>query len=200
MFGLRLSAWLNLIQLAALVGGGVWALFIYRMSRRAEVKIAIEHRTRLVRDFLPKTSLLIVEVRLSNTSDVLWRHQDAVATLFDARKLSTSGHVRLVPFSEADPFLPVYGITSEDPPAIAAGETFRYFEGQEISLEPGEQVRSALAFPLETEKLGLMAMKITFSGTQRTRSSEPYEWATFFYVDAEGVEGEENAPDKITTG
>jgi hypothetical protein len=185
MLGLRLSQWLDVIRLAALIGGGLWALFIYRTSRRGEVKLAIEHRTRLLRDFLPDRSLLVVGIRLSNTSDVLWRCEDAVATLFDARKLSASGDVRLVPFSEADPFLPVYGSIAEDPADISAGDTFWYYEGQEISLEPGEQVESEVAFPLDNDKLGLMAMKVWFSGRQRNRSNRPYEWATFFYVEPE---------------
>jgi hypothetical protein len=79
--------------------------------------------------------------------------------------------------------MPVYGITPEDPIAVSTGDTLRYFEGQEIILEPGEQVESELAFPLETSKLGLRAVKVRFRGRQRKRSNKPYEWATFFYVD-----------------
>lgn len=200
MIHLEVSEWLRIIELVALVGGGVWALFIYRSSRRGEVKIAIEHTARLLRDFLPDKSLLLVTVRLRNTSAVLWRLADAAVTLFDARKLSPNGHVRLVGFSEADPFLSVYGVTSENPIALSTGDTFRYFEGQEITLEPGEQVESELAFPLETSKLGLMAVKVWFSGRQRKRSNKPYEWATFFYVDPETTEADRRQRRQLDRG
>ena len=194
MFGLALSQWLDIVQLAALIGGGVWALFIYRTSRRGQVKVAIEYSTRLLPDFEPGKSLLLVRISLSNTSDVLWRYENAEVTVFDASKISESGAVRMVPFGQSDPFRPVYGVTSEDAAAIAAGQTFSYFEGQEISLEPGEHVQSELAFTLDNDKLGLMAVKAWFSGRQRNRSNRPYEWATFFYVDPnEVLESRENS-------
>ena len=180
---LDVSEWLWLIQSSALVAGGLWALFVYRSSRRAEAQVAIEHSARLVHEFLPHKSLLLVTVRLRNTSAVLWRFADAAVTLFDARKLSTDGSVRLVGFSEADPFLPVYGVMPDDPRSLFGGEPFAYFDGQQITLEPGEQVESELAFPLDTGKLGLMGVRIWFSGKQRRFPRQPYEWATFFYID-----------------
>lgn len=183
MFELTFTQWLDIIQLAALIGGGFWALFIYRTSRRDQVKVAIEYSTRLVRNFARGKSLLLVRIGLSNTSDVLWRYENAEVTLFDASKVSEGGNVRVVPFGQTDPFRPVYGVTSEEAAAIAAGQTFAYFEGQEISIEPGEHVESEVAFTLDSDKLDLMAVKVWFSGRQRNRSNRPYEWATFFYVD-----------------
>jgi hypothetical protein len=176
------SFWLGVAELIALVGGGLWALYIYRSSRRGQVSIAIEHSARFVHDFDGGVSVMLLRVRMRNTSGVLWRHQDAIVTVFDARKLADNGAVRLAPFAEDDPFLPLYGVMSDDPNDIPAGDTFRYFEGQEISLEPDEAVESELAFRLDPDKLGLMAVKIWFSGLQG-RASRPYEWATFFYVD-----------------
>ena len=187
MLASTLSEWIDVIQLAALVGGGTWALFIYATSRRGQVRIAIEYETRLLRNFVPDKSLLILNIRLTNSSHVLWRWRDSVATVFDAQELSPEGELTFVPFRQADPLLPVYGITSEDPRDLSSGSPFAYFEGQEISLEPGEQVESELAFPLDTAKLGLLGVKIWFSGLQR-RSRKPYEWATFFLVDPLGAE------------
>jgi hypothetical protein len=175
--------WINLLQLLALIAAGLWALYVHRTSRRGQVKVGIEYRWRVVEDYTPEKSLLIVDLKLVNTSNVLWRHERAVATLFDARKLADDRTVRLVPFGAVDPLLPVYGVTPDESDAFLAGRPFSYFEGQEISLEPGEQVRTQVAFPLDPGKLGLMAIKVWLSGRQRRRSDEYFEWATFFFVD-----------------
>lgn len=180
---MTLDQWIDVLQLAILATGGIWALFLYRTSRRGEAKLGIEVRPRLKRTFLPDKSVLLADIIISNASNVLWRNEETVATLFDARKISQDGSVRLVPFARADPFLPVYGVETEDVFEIAAGRTFAYGEGQQIMLEPGEQVRTELAFPLDTEKLGLMALKVLVSGRQRNRANEPYEWSTFLIVD-----------------
>jgi hypothetical protein len=183
VFGLRLEQWLDILRLIALIGGGWWALFIYRKSRRGQVKLAIEHSARVIDGYAPGKALLLVAVKLANTSSVLWRYRNAEITVFDARKLARDERVRLAPFGQADPFLPVYGVASQSTEEIAEGNTFFYFEGQEISLEPGEQVETEWAFPLEQGKLGLMAIKVWFSGLQGNYSDRQYEWATFFFVD-----------------
>jgi hypothetical protein len=108
---LTTDPWLNLLQLLALIAGGLWALYLYRTSRRGQVKVGIEYGWRLIDDYHPDKSVLIVDLRLVNTSNVLWRHERAEATLFDARKLVDDRTVRLVPFGAADPLLPVYGVT-----------------------------------------------------------------------------------------
>ena len=181
--------WLNLLQLLALIAAGFWALYLYRTSRRGQVKVGIEYGWRLVEDFSPDKSLLIVDLVLVNTSSVLWRHERAVATLFDARRLADDRTVRLVPFGAADPLLPVYGVTPDESEAFLEGRPFSYFEGQEISLEPGEQVRTQVAFPLDPGKLGLMAIKVWLSGRQRRRSDDYFEWAVFFFIDPCAREG-----------
>jgi hypothetical protein len=175
--------WINLLQLLALIAAGLWALYLYRTSRRGQVKVGIEYGWRLVEGYSLDKSLLIVDLRLVNTSNVLWRHERAVATLFDARKLADDRTVRLVPFGAADPLLPVYGVTPDESEAFLEGRPFSYFEGQEVSLEPGEQVRTQVAFPLDPGKLGLMAVKVWLSGRQRRRSDDYFEWATFFFID-----------------
>ncbi len=38
---------------------------------------------------------------------------------------------------------------------------------------------------LDSDKVGMMAMRIWFSGYQRRRSRRPYEWATFAYLEPE---------------
>jgi hypothetical protein len=181
----ELSGWLVFAEVVVLVVGGGWALYIYATTRRGQAKVGIGHSARLLPDFAPGRALLIVNLTFTNTSNVLWRHDWSLATLFDARKLAADGTVRLVQFSQADPFLPVYGSTAEDPDEIVQGRPFSYFEDQRISLEPGETVESELAFPLDAGKLGLMALKVTLSGRQRNLSRAPYEWAAFFYIDPE---------------
>jgi hypothetical protein len=183
MHSVEVSDWIQLLRMLVLVAGGAWALFMFRTWRRGEVSIAIEHEHRLLREFAPGRSLLLVRTRLRNTSNVLWRWEQSTVTLFDARRLVDDRSLRVVPFAQADPFLSAYGFASEDPSELAAGETFRYEEGQQISLEPGEAVESEVAFPLDDNKLGLMGVHVWFRGRQRTRAGEPYEWATFFYVD-----------------
>lgn len=183
MLGVTLDQWLDILQLGILAAGGAWALFLYRTSRSGEAKLGIEVRSRLIRDFVPEKSLLLAELTISNASSVLWRNEETVATLFDARKIANSGSIQLVPFAQADPFLPVYGIETEDVREIENGRTFAYGDGQQIMLEPGEQVRTDLAFALDTNKIGLMAMKVWVSGLQRNRANEPFEWSTFLFVD-----------------
>ena len=194
MAGLTFAQWIDFLQLLALVGGGTWALYLFQLNRRREVKVGLQVSSRLVRDYLPERALLLVNVTLTNTSAVLWRYRSAVVTVFDARKLARDGSVRLAAFAQADPFLPVYGIESDSPEAIAEGSPFEFGEDQEISLEPGEQVNSELAFPLESDKLGLMAIKVLVSGLQRNRSSDPYEWATFCYFDPDEAQGSISSP------
>lgn len=181
----ELTQWLYALQFLGVLAAGVWVLFTYTTARRSQTQVSISHDARLIRDFVPGKSLLIVRVVLSNVSDVLWRRSESRVTVFDARRRAKSGGLSLVPFLEADPLLPVYGITSDDPGSISRGNTFEYFEGQEISLEPGEQVQSEVSFLLDREKLGLMAVKLWFSGFQRKLSRRPYEWAAFSYVDPE---------------
>ena len=199
MFGLELQEWLDVVQLVLLAAGGGWALFLYRTSRRGEAKLGIEVRPRFLRDFGQGKSILLAEIAISNASSVLWRNEETVATLFDAKKVSGTGSVRLVPFAQADPFLPVYGMEIEDPHEIAAGRTFAYGSDQQIMLEPGEQVLTELAFPLDTEKLGLMALKVRVSGRQRNRGNTPYEWSTFLYIDPDEIGGI-NGPDANRMG
>lgn len=187
MFGLSLRESLDVAQTLALVVGGIWGLFLFRTTRRGEAKVAIEASPGLKRNFVRGKSLLIVRLKIANASNVLWRHESSVVTLFDARKLTSDNNLRLVPFAQTDPFLPVYGVEQEEAAAIAEGRTFSYFEGQEISLEPGEQVLSDVAFAIDESEIGLMGLKIWVRGRQRRWRQAPYEWATFLLVDPDDV-------------
>lgn len=163
--------------------GGFWALYVYRTSRRGRVKVAIEPTVRLDRHFSDTEALLLVRLRIANTSGVLWRHEESLATLIDASERTSDGELRLLPFGQADPFLPVYGAISGAESEIAAGGLFAYYEGQEISLEPGEFIDTELAFVLDSDTLGLMAMRVLVKGRQRSRSQPAYVWGSFFYID-----------------
>lgn len=163
--------------------GGFWALYVYRTSRRGQVKVAIEPTVRLDRRFSDTEALLLVRLRIANTSGVLWRHEESLATLIDASERTSDGELRLLPFGQADPFLPVYGAISGTESEIAAGDLFAYYEDQEISLEPGEFIDTELAFVLDSDTLGLMAMRVLVKGRQRSRSQSAYVWGSFFYID-----------------
>ena len=178
----------DLGSVVLLIGGALWALYVYRTSRRSQVKVAIEADVRFQRDRSSgQKQLLVVHLRIVNTSDVLWRHEESVATLMDASERTEEGEVKLLPFSQADPFLPVYGAMSGDEETIARDLLFEYYPNQEISLEPGEFMETELAFPLAADQLGLMAVRVMVKGRQRKRSREPYLWGTFFYVDPLGT-------------
>jgi hypothetical protein len=173
----------DLLQNLVLVGAGMWALYLYRTARRGQVRIGIQANARLDEGFSETKDVLRVSILFTNSSGVLWRHESSIVHLFDARKLADDGSVRLVPFDHRDPFLPVYGSETDDPRAMSASETFDYDDGQEITLEPGEQISSEVEFPIDIDKLGLMGIKIIVQGRQRYRFSRPYAWATFFLVD-----------------
>lgn len=166
-----------------LILGGIWALYVYRTARRGQVKVAIEPAVSLDRRFSETESLLLIKLRIANTSSVLWRHEDSLATLIDASATTPAGELRLLPFAQADPFLPVYGALSDDEKEITEGQLFAYYEGQEISLEPGEFIDSELAFVLDSEELGLMAMRVLVRGRQRRLARRRYVWSSFFFID-----------------
>ena len=173
----------DLLQVIVLIGGGLWALYLYRTARRGQVRIGIQASARLDEGFNERKDVLRLSILFTNSSGVLWRHESSIVLLFDARKLAQNGSVRFVPFAQRDPFLPVYGSETDDPHWMSAGETFNYSEDQKITLEPGEQVSSEVEFPIDVDKLGLMGVKIIVQGRQRYRFSRPYAWATFFLVD-----------------
>lgn len=183
---------IDLASALLLVVGGIWALYLYRTARRGQVKVAIEHSVRLDRDFANDEYLMLVRLRIANTSAVLWRHEESVATLFDASEQAAEGELRLLPFAQADPFLPVYGAMSDDKEEIESGDLFAYYDDQEISLEPGEFTESELAFVLDPERLGLMAMRVLIRGRQRRFGRRPYVWSSFFFIDP-------NATDTISS-
>jgi hypothetical protein len=176
----RLGA--DVAQTVAIVGGGIWALFLYLRYRRGQVRVGIEPSVRLIRGWNDGRALLLVGLRIVNTSRVLYRHREATATVMDARRVAGEGVVRLVPFIQADPFLPVYGDLSDDPEALASGDTF-VLEDSDLTLEPGEYVDTEVSFVLDESKLGLMAIQVLIMGSQGKRGRRAHWWGTFFYVD-----------------
>lgn len=166
-----------------LVVAGTWSLYVYRTARRGQVKVAIEPTVRLDRGFSEAEHLLLVRLRIANTSSVLWRHEESLATLIDASTRTADGELCLLPFAQSDPFLPVYGALSDDEEEIASGQLFAYYQGQEISLEPGEFIDSELAFVLDAEEIGLMAMRVLVRGRQRRLGRRRYVWSSFFFID-----------------
>lgn len=173
----------DLASAVLLIVGGIWALYVYRTARRGQAKVAIEPVVRLDRASGENEALLLVRLRIANTSSVLWRHEESLATLINASERTTDGEVRLVPFAQADPFLAVYGTLSDDEREIAEGRLFAYSEGQEISLEPGEFIDSDLAFVLDSGQVDLMAMRVLVRGRQRRFARRHYAWSSFFFID-----------------
>ncbi len=168
---------------AAFIGlGGAWALYVYLRTRRGQVRVGIEASCRLIREWNAGRSLLLVHLRVANTSNVIYYHREATATLMDARRETDTGDVRLVPFTQGDPLPPVYGDIQRDSDSVRRGDLFR-LEPAIVSLEPGEYVDSELAFVLETSKLGLMALRVLIRGRQRKWvRPRDYWWGSFFYV------------------
>jgi hypothetical protein len=120
------------IQPLLLTAGGLWAVYLYRSSRRGEVRVGIQTSCRMIREWIPARSVLLVKLRIANTSSVIYRHREATATLFDARRQSGDGTVRLVPFAGADPVPPVYGDVVFDPGELAAGRAFVLRGGRDL--------------------------------------------------------------------
>jgi hypothetical protein len=188
----RISNFAQAIEPILLIGAGIWAFYLYRLSRRGEVRVGIEGSCRLLRGWQPSKAVLLVRLRIANTSSVLYRHREATATLFDARKEAASGSIRLVPFSRADPVPPVYGDIVFDAGEIEEGRSFKLGESDHVSLEPGEHFDSEVAFILDSEKLGLMALRVLLRGHQKRwhwwrLRDEPYWWGSFFFVDPASV-------------
>jgi hypothetical protein len=157
------SDWIKVGQTTLAVLGGGWALYLYRSGRRGEVRVAVEPVVRLSREVRPGESILFVRLRITNASSVLFRYEQAEATLMDASTRTPSGEIVLAPLAQQDPFIPVYGEMVQESTVIQGGRLFQLWEGQRISLEPGEFVDSELAFPLSSQQLGLLAMRITVS-------------------------------------
>lgn len=177
------------VQAVAIVGGGWWALHLYRTGRRGEVTLGIEARATTSPDSsVPGSSLLVVHLKFSNVSGVVFHHEYSTATLIDASQRGPAGEVLMFPFAEQDPLLPVYGDQTDDTEQALRGDLFRYHEGQEISLEPGESVETELVFPLKTVRLGLLAMRVTLQGYQRKRGGSPFQWSSFFFIPPHGEE------------
>ncbi len=97
------------VELLAVLAAGLWALYLYRSTRKAQAKVGIEASARLHRDAYPGESLLFVRLRIVNTSNVLWRYDDVNATLLDASGRDGDGGVTFAPFAQGDPFAPAYG-------------------------------------------------------------------------------------------
>jgi hypothetical protein len=204
----------DLLQSVFLIGGALWGLHLYLTNRRSQLRMGIEATPRLIPDWTEDKALLVVAIRMINTSGVLYRHREMTVTLMDARKEAADGTVRLAPFGQSDPLPAVYSDISHDPRDIGSGRTF--VGGQTaITLEPDEYVDSEVAFVLDPSKLGLMAVRVLTMGykglhpedrsrigraarrikafvTRRTPNDEPAWWGTFCFVDPERLDPIEN--------
>lgn len=179
-----ISAIASVLEVIFIGVAGLSALYVYRRTRRGQVRVGISATYRLISDWNPERALLLVRLRLANTSSVIYFHREATATLMDARRETpTPGQVRLAPFTQADPLPPVYGDMDVSVSAVQEGRLFVLDPGA-ISLEPGEFVDSEIAFPLDVDRLGLMAMRVLIRGRQRRRfMAKDYWWGSFFYID-----------------
>jgi hypothetical protein len=173
-----------LIQAIAIAMAGGWALFIYRRRRQGQVGLGLEISARMVHDWNPGKSVLLVKLLIQNTSNVVYWHREATAILMDARKEAMDGGVRLVPFMRVDPMPPVYGDINADVLAAKRGELFHLGTSQ-ISLEPGESLQSEVPFVLDSGKLGLLGLRVLVQGQQRRRiRPKDYWWGAFVYLPA----------------
>jgi hypothetical protein len=173
--------WLDVIESVALIVGGFWVAYTYWRSRKGQASVGIEPTTRLHRDPGSGEHVLLVKLRIRNSSSILFRYEKATATLMDASHRSEDGLLLLIPFAEEDPLIPLYSDVSKDPNEVEQGRSF--IPGGGLSLEPGESADTELAFVLDEESLGLMAMQVMIGGKQGRIGRRSYWWSTFFYVD-----------------
>jgi hypothetical protein len=183
------AAWLQavsaLFQAIAVGVAGFWALYLYRTSRKGRASLGIEQKARVLPIGQEKQGgILLVRLRISNLSGVLFRHSLSVAYLLDASRLADDGRLVLLPFAAQDPLLPVFGKPAPLSEA-SEGRPFSYGAGGEVALEPGEAVETSLAFKLEDDRLLALLVKIEgYEQTSRwlTRPKR-WDWSSFDYID-----------------
>ena len=76
--------WAQIVQVVLLFGGGLWAFYLYRISRRGQTTVGIRAKFSLVMNTLPDESVLLVAMRIANSSTALFWHEKSLAVLMDA--------------------------------------------------------------------------------------------------------------------
>jgi hypothetical protein len=180
-----MGSWIDVAELAILVVGGTWAFYNYLRFRSAQAKVGLETRVRFRQE--GAGTVLLLGIRVTNTSRVLFRYDEAAVTLIDASARTEDGRVLLVPFARDEFLVPVYGVMSEDPSEIQAGRLFSLAEEEPISLEPGEHVDSDAAFVLRDE-VALMAVRISVRGWQGRWGRRSYWWGSFQFIDPDEIQ------------
>lgn len=172
---------LGLVEILVLAGGGIAGLYLYWSNRRGQVSVGIEASARLSAD-IEELPVLLLKLRVTNHSSVLYRHQESSVTLMDASRRTADRELLIyIPFAQRDPMLPLYGEISSDPADIAKGNLFQQIE-EEVTLEPQESVETGVGFPLQVKKRDLLAVKVALKGS-RGKKGEPYFWSSFFFID-----------------
>lgn len=189
MLSLTFSQWISIIQTIGLLFGGLWVAYTYWRFRKGQVSVGIEPAARLHRDPVTDEQVLLVRLRLRNSSNILFRYQTAAATLLDASQRTAEGDLQLSPFAEEDPLIPLFAEVSKDPAHIERGEVFDITASSGIILEPGEYADSELAFLLKDKEPGLMAMHVTVEGKQGLLGRRSFWWGSFFYIDPTAAPG-----------
>jgi hypothetical protein len=185
-----IERWKGTLETLAIVITALWGLYVYRATRKGEVTVGIEATRRLHRPN-DDSAVLLIALKINNPSSVLFAYREASLTLMDAGQVA-DGHIQLIPFAQADPFGPVYGEIEDDSDEIAAGNLFREIPEGTVSIEPGEAVNTEVSFPLDPSKLGLMAARVSITGSHGTGwLRRPYTWASFFYIDPKHLENEQ---------
>lgn len=76
-----LQAFSSLFQAIALGVGGFWALYLYRTARKGRASLGIEQEASVIPiAHATEGGVLVVRLRISNLSGVLFRHDSSVAT------------------------------------------------------------------------------------------------------------------------
>jgi hypothetical protein len=169
---------IEIAEFLVIVVGGGWALYNYRLFRRAQAKVGIEPLVRIHGQIRPGESHLLVKIRITNTANVLFRHDEAVATLMDASERTEDGRLLLVPFAREEFLVPVHGSMTSDAEAIRDGKLFSLSEHEPISLEPGEFVDSDTAFLLRGVP-PMLGLRVSVRGWQGKWGRRPYWWGSF---------------------
>lgn len=187
--------WAAILQTAFIAVGGLWALYIYWKTRKAEAVVALTMNFRTLHQGVGGETLIVIGLRVTNSAGVLFRHKSSRVDLLDASRLAGGGEgalaLQLATFASQDPFLPVYGYEAESADEVRLGNSFWYHPNEPIELEPGEVVDCELAFPIVPNG-DLLAARAVIEGYQGRawnrwplrllNERKKWNWSTFAFV------------------
>lgn len=167
---------ISLLQVILIAIGGYWAYHLYRVRREWAPVAKIEAGVLFRPDPTSNTAILFIRVKIANAAKRQVEGIEATATLLDAAGRSPKGDILLRAFDMKDPLIYAVGWMQ-----IKTGSVV--FAPVVGGLEPADCVETEVAFPLQTATPGLLAVRVTVTGTIGGRIDSGVLWGTFFYLD-----------------